>query len=173
MKRASFKDMNCSVAAALEIVGEWWSLLVVREAFLGSRRFEEFQANLGIARNILTARLHALVAAGVLEARRYQERPPRFEYRLTEKGLALYPVIVALMAWGDRWAAGRRGRPVVLVDRDTRRPLEPVLVDRHTGLPLEARRSRAIPGPGANEATRRRLAARARERSDVSRSATD
>jgi DNA-binding HxlR family transcriptional regulator len=102
MKRTSFEDMNCSLARALEIVGEWWTLLVLREAFLGARRFEELQDRLGIARNVLTARLKALAKHGVLERRRYQERPARHEYVLTEKGRALYPVIVTLLAWGDR-----------------------------------------------------------------------
>lgn len=158
MGHEGFRGMNCSVAAALGVVGERWSLLVVREAFLGARRFEQLQANLGIARNVLTARLRALVDAGVLEPQPYQDRPPRFEYRLTEKGRALYPVIVALMAWGDRWASGRKGPPAVLVDRETRRPVEPGLVDRRTGAPIEPGRVRLVPGPGANEVTRRRFA---------------
>jgi DNA-binding HxlR family transcriptional regulator len=149
--------MSCSVAAALEIIGERWSFLVVREAFLGVRRFDALQANLGIARNILTARLRALVDDGILEPRRYQERPPRAEYVLTEKGRALYPVIVALMAWGDRWASGRAGPPAILVDRATRAPVEPALVDRRTGAPIELGRVRLVPGPGANAVTRRRF----------------
>jgi DNA-binding HxlR family transcriptional regulator len=149
--------MNCSVAAALEILGERWSFLVIREAFLGSRRFEQFRANLGIARNVLTARLRALVAEHVLAPRLYQEHPERFEYVLTEKGRALYPIIVALMVWGDRWASPRNGAPAILVDRETRRPVEPALVDRRTGAPLELGKVRLAPGPGANAVTRRRL----------------
>ncbi len=164
MRRASFSGMNCSIAAALEVVGEWWSLLIVREAFLGARRFEEFQEHLGIARNILTTRLRALVESGVLERVRYEKRPQRFEYRLTEKGRALFPVIVALMAWGDRWGPNRRGPPVLLVHRDTQRAVEPVLVDGGTGRPIEASGVRAVPGPGATDATRRRLQARDRAR---------
>lgn len=171
MRRASFKELNCSVAAALEIVGERWSLLVVREAFLGARRFEEYQRHLGIARNILTTRLRGLVAAGVLGPLQYQERPARFEYRLTERGLALFPVIASLMAWGDRFAASQRGPPVLLVDRETRKALEPVLVDRRTGLPVDARHLRAVPGPGATEATRRRLLAREAEEGRLKASA--
>jgi DNA-binding HxlR family transcriptional regulator len=150
--------MSCSVAAALEIIGERWSFLVVREAFLGVRRFDALQANLGIARNVLTARLRALVHDGVLEPRRYQDHPPRSEYVLTEKGRALYPVIVSLMAWGDRWASGRAGPPAILVDRETRAPVQPALVDRRTGAPIELGRVRLVPGPGANAVTRRRFA---------------
>lgn len=155
--RESYAGMNCSVAAALEILGERWSLLVVREAFLGSRRFDQLQANLGIARNVLAARLRSLVAADVLAPRRYQERPDRFEYVLTEKGRALYPVIVALMTWGDRWASPRRGPPAILVDGETLRPVEPTLVDRRTGARIEPGAVRLAPGPGANAVTRRRL----------------
>jgi DNA-binding HxlR family transcriptional regulator len=160
--RESYAGMNCSVAAALEILAERWSFLVIREAFLGSRRFDQLQANLGIARNILTARLRKLVAEGVLAPRRYQARPERFEYLLTEKGRALYPIILALMAWGDRWAAPRGGPPAILVDRETRRPLEPALVDRRTGAPIELGGARLIAGPGANAVTRRRFEAAAR-----------
>ena len=157
--RDSYPGMNCSVGAALEILGERWSFLVIREAFLGSRRFDQFQANLGIARNVLTTRLHTLVAEDVLARNRYQERPERYEYVLTEKGRALYPIIVALMAWGDRWASPRNGPPAILVDRETLRPLEPALVDRQTGAPIELGKVRLVPGPGANGATRRRLEA--------------
>src|SRR4051812_30342975 len=105
--------MNCSIARALEVVGEWWTFLVIREAFLGVTRFEGFQEQLGIARNVLTSRLRALVSKGVLERTKYQERPPRFEYRLTEKGRDLYPVLLALMGWGDRWESPK-GAPVVI-----------------------------------------------------------
>ncbi len=157
--RESYAGMNCSVAAALEILGERWSFLVIREAFLGSRRFDRFQANLGIARNVLTTRLRALVAEDVLAPRLYQEHPKRFEYVLTEKGRALYPIIVALMSWGDRWASPRSGPPAILVHRETLRPVEPALVDRRTGAPIELGKVRLAPGPGANAVTRRRFVA--------------
>src|SRR5437588_10055882 len=103
--------MRCSVARTLGLVGEWWTLLVLRDSFRGVRRFDDFQRNLGIARNVLADRLATLVEAGILERRRYQERPERFEYRLTDKGRDLYPVIVTLMQWGDRWAADPSGPP--------------------------------------------------------------
>src|SRR5688500_13683640 len=112
MRRTSFESMNCSIARSLEIVGDWWTLLVVRDALLGIRRFEHFQARLGIARNILTARLKGLVDRGILERHAYQERPRRFEYRLTKKGLDLFPVIIALKEWGDRWES-ERGPPTL------------------------------------------------------------
>ena len=105
MKRSSVSHMNCSVARTLDIVGEWWTLLIVRNLLLGQRRFEEIQSDLGIARNILSDRLTTLVARGIVDRVRYMEHPERFEYTLTEKGRDLFPVIAALMQWGDRWAA--------------------------------------------------------------------
>src|SRR3954469_23934976 len=98
----SYDGQVCSIARSLEIVGERWTLLILRDAFLGVRRFEDFQRSTGAARNVLSARLGRLVEEGVLERRRYQERPERFEYRLTDKGLELWPVMVRLLQWGDR-----------------------------------------------------------------------
>jgi len=128
MKRTSFAGMPCSVARTLEVVGEWWSLLVLRDAFKGVRRFDDFQRSLGIARNILADRLAGLVEHGVLERRLYQERPERYEYRLTAKGLDLYPVIVALLRWGDRWAADEMGPPLVLTHKACGHEGVPVMV---------------------------------------------
>ena len=105
MKRTSVSHMNCSVARTLDVVGEWWTLLIVRNLLLGQRRFEEIQGDLGIARNILSDRLSTLVAAGVVDRVKYMDHPERFEYTLTESGRDLFPVIAALMAWGDKWAA--------------------------------------------------------------------
>jgi DNA-binding HxlR family transcriptional regulator len=98
----AYNDQCCSIAGALESIGERWTLLIIRDAFLGVRRFDDFQRGLGIARNILTARLALLVEQGILKRVRYQERPERFEYRLTEKGIDLWPMLVALLQWGDR-----------------------------------------------------------------------
>lgn len=134
-QRTASTASPCPIAAALEAVGEWWSLLVVREAFRGAQRFDALQARLGIARNILARRLKALVEHGVLERRPYQDHPPRFEYALTEKGRALYPVLVTLFAWGRRWAPG--AGPAALVEIASGRTLEPVLVDRASGAPIE------------------------------------
>lgn len=164
MKRTSFQKMNCSIARALEVVGEWWALLIVRDAFTGVRRFDDFQRNLGVARNVLAARLKRLVKQGVLERHRYSESPPRFEYRLTEKGLDLYPVIVSLLAWGDRWACGAKGPPVVLCDRETGMPIDVQLVDHGTGRRLDPRTTIVKAGLGATAEQRRRFEAREKSR---------
>lgn len=120
MKREPYKHMNCSVAAALDIVGEPWTLLILRDAYQQVRRFEEFQRHLGIARNILTARLKKLVEHGILKKVQYQDRPRRFEYRLSEKGAALFPVIVCLKEWAIGMA--RRPRSVRRLISKTRSP---------------------------------------------------
>lgn len=103
MRRVSFADMDCGVAQALEIVGEWWTLLIIRDAFFGTTRFEEFHDRLGISRNILSARLETLIEAGVMERATYEEARARCDYVLTEKGMALRPVLAALRQWGDEW----------------------------------------------------------------------
>ncbi len=106
--------MQCSIARSLEVIGEWWTMLVVREAFNGVRRFDDFQGRLGIARNVLATRLQGLVDHGILERRLYQERPERFEYRLTDKGRDLYPVLISIMRWGDKYTTNEAGPPVRL-----------------------------------------------------------
>ncbi|MDQ3987311.1 MAG: helix-turn-helix transcriptional regulator [Actinomycetota bacterium] len=133
----------CSVAQTLEIIGERWAILVLREAFLGTRRFEDFQHNIGCARNILSDRLQKLVENGILERRRYQDRPPRFEYRLTEKGIDLYPILVGLMQWGDRYVAGERGPAIVLDHKTCGHETTPELVCSHCGERVNARTMRA------------------------------
>lgn len=142
--------MNCSVAQCLEVVGEWWSLLIVRDAFLGVRRFDDFQARLGIARNVLNDRLHTLVDAGVFERVAYQDRPPRFEYRLTDRGRDLWPVITSMRQWGDKWAAPD-GPPLVLRHENCGQVSEAVTVCSECGEPLDPRSVRAEHGPGATE----------------------
>ncbi len=139
----------CSIAGALEVVGERWSLLIVRNVFLGLRRFDEIQENLGIARNVLQTRLTRLLDAGVLEKRLYQERPPRYEYRLTEKGLDLWPTMVALMQWGDRYAVPAGGPVVLLEHRDCGGAVDEHRVCEKCGVKLSVHDARAIPGPGA------------------------
>lgn len=147
--RSWFTNENCSVARTLEVIGERWTMLVLREAFFRVRRFEELQRNTGAARNILSDRLRRLVEHGILERRQYQERPPRFEYRLTERGLDLYPVLISLMQWGDKHAPGEMGPPVVLEHRPCGNVTSPALVCSECGEPLTARDMRALPGPGA------------------------
>ena len=145
MRRTRFDDWDCSIARTVDILGDWWTPMVVRAAFLGARRFEHFTEGLGIPRNVLTERLNRLVDEGIMERVAYQDRPVRHEYRLTEKGAGLYPVIVSLFQWGNEWLDwGTAGPPVELVDRDTGEPVEPMLVDRRTGAPLEPRRTRAV-----------------------------
>jgi DNA-binding HxlR family transcriptional regulator len=138
---------SCSVARAVEIVGERWTMLILREAFLGVRRFDHMQRDLGIARNILSDRLGKLVGNGILERRQYQERPARFEYRLTDKGRDLYPIIVTAMRWGDKYLAPE-GPPVRLVHRDCEHDFEPVLSCSHCGGAVHARNVRPEAGPG-------------------------
>ncbi len=118
MTRFPLSNLECSIARTLEVVGERWTLLIVRDAFTGVRRFDDFLTRLPMARNILADRLQTLVEHGVLRRERYQERPERFEYRLTPKGQDLYPVLMALMQWGDRYEAGADGPPLAIVHRD-------------------------------------------------------
>lgn len=138
MQRTSFADMPCSIARSLDVVGEWWSFLVIRDVFNGLRRFDDLLAHLGISRNILTDRLNSLVAKGVLKRARYQERPPRYEYRLTEKGLDLLPVLLLLMRWGDKWLAGEQGAPVTVTHRDCGQQTIPTVTCSECGQPLTA-----------------------------------
>jgi DNA-binding HxlR family transcriptional regulator len=144
-----YKTQRCSIAGALEVVGERWSLLIVRDVFLGLRRFDQLQANLGIARNVLQARLERLIEQGVLERSRYQQRPPRYEYRLTEKGVDLWPIVVSLMQWGDRHAPPAGGPAVVLEHRGCGGGLDEHRICEKCGKALSAREVGAQPGPGA------------------------
>jgi DNA-binding HxlR family transcriptional regulator len=144
-----YANQSCSIAGTLEVVGERWSLLIVRDVMLGLRRFDEIQSDLGIARNILQSRLTRLQEQGVLERRIYQEHPPRFEYRLTEKGLDLWPTIVALMQWGDRHALPAGGPPVLLEHRDCGGAVDEHRICERCGARLQVRDARAQPGPGA------------------------
>jgi DNA-binding HxlR family transcriptional regulator len=144
VRRTRFDDWDCSIARTVDILGDWWTPMVIRSAFLGARRFEQFTDSLGIPRNVLTERLNRLVDEGIMEKVAYQDRPVRHEYRLTEKGVGLYPVIVSMLEWGNRWLDWETDPPVRLVDRETGEELEPVLVDRRTGRELEPRTTRAV-----------------------------
>ena len=153
--------MPCPIARSLERVGEWWSMLIMRDALHGFRRFDEFQKSLGIAPNMLTRRLDALVEAGLLERRRYSEHPPRHEYVPTARGRDLRPVLLALLAWGNRHFAPE-GASVVLLDAETGAVADPILVDRVTGRPISESDHVTAPGPAAPERTRRRYASAGR-----------
>lgn len=141
-----FGKLNCSVARALEVVGERWSLLIVRDAFYGVRRFEDFQHDLGVARNILTDRLKRLVEQGVLERVQYGERPPRYEYRLTEKGKDLLPVMLTMMRWGDKWYPREMGPPVTFT-HSCGHVTTPTVVCDHCGEELKRRDLQVDPLP--------------------------
>jgi DNA-binding HxlR family transcriptional regulator len=138
MDRKSFTAMDCSVAQCLEVVGEWWSMLIIRDTFLGVTRFDDFQRRLGISRNILNDRLNTLVDAGVLTRVPYSERPPRHDYRLTDKGRDLWPVITAMRQWGDRYAAPD-GPPMRVTHRACGAVTEAVLVCASCGEALGPR----------------------------------
>ncbi|WER46248.1 helix-turn-helix domain-containing protein [Cupriavidus sp. WKF15] len=157
MQRKTFRDMQCPIARSLERVGEWWSILILREAFYGATRFDTFQKNLDIAPNMLTRRLNGLVEEGLLERRQYSERPPRYEYVLTDCGRDFQPVMLAMLAWGNKHFAPE-GVSVQLVDKATGQPVEPVLVDAASGAPVDLARHAIAPGPAAGEGVRRRLA---------------
>lgn len=145
MRRTRFDDWDCSIARSVDILGDWWTPMVIRSALLGARRFEQFTDALGIPRNVLTERLNRLVDEGIMTKVEYQDRPVRYEYRLTEKGVGLYPVIVSLLEWGNRWLDWDDGGPPVhLVDRTTGEVVDPVLVDARTGAPLDPRSTRAV-----------------------------
>jgi len=152
MQLTSLSEWNCSIARTLDVVGEWWTLLIIRDAFRGTRRFDDFQASLGVARSVLTARLKKLTDAGVLDKRQYSEHPPRYEYRLTEKGRALFPVVTALLRWGDDWAAGPGGPPLQLVHDSCGEVMHPDLTCPKCGGAVSAVNTRTVPGPGAKSA---------------------
>ena len=147
--------MNCSIARSLEEVGEWWSLLIVRECTQGATRFDEFQKELGIARNILTARLQRLTELGILERFPLEDRSGTEGYRLTEKGEDLYPVLVALLQWGDRWLAKDGKPPMALVEDTTGHAIEQIAVVGKGKRPLSFRDVRFAPGTGATARTAR------------------
>ena len=166
MQHKSFGNLQCPIARSLERVGEWWSILILRDAFQGLTRFDEFQKSLDIAPNMLTRRLKALVEAGLLERRRYSERPPRDEYLLTERGRDFRPVLWSLLAWGNKHFAPE-GASVLLVDSQTGAPADPVLVDRASGRALTSPEFRSAAGPAADERTRGRHALIAGKRAEA------
>jgi DNA-binding HxlR family transcriptional regulator len=159
MRHKSLESMPCPIARSLERVGEWWSMLILRDAFQGLTRFDEFQKSLGIAPNMLARRLDALVDAGLFARRRYSERPRRDEYVLTPMGRDFRPTLWALLAWGNKYFAPE-GPSIVVVDSESGAIAEPVLVDAKTGRRLMEPAFRSAPGPAATESTRQRYAAR-------------
>ena len=157
MTRNKLDELNCSIANALELIGEWWTILILREAFFGTRRFEDFQQHLGIARNILTARLRKLCDSGVLERVPIKEGAKRHEYKLTQMGRDLQPTLIALTQWGDRWLHTTDGAPVKFVERATGEEIADVTILTKDGRELEPRDMSLVAGPGATKATQERL----------------
>lgn len=158
--RKRFHDRNCSVARALDLLGEWWTMLIIREAFFGARRFEDFQKRLGIARNILTSRLRRLTEQGVLERVPAKEGGRRKVYRLTDMGRELLPVLIALMQWGDRWITGPGREPLRVVERRTGRDIPRIALRGSDGTLLALRDLLTLPGPGAEPVGRPEAEAR-------------
>ncbi|WP_454761181.1 winged helix-turn-helix transcriptional regulator [Caulobacter segnis] len=138
-RTADYTNERCSVAATLEVVGDPWTLLILRDAFAGVKRFEQWQERLGVARNVLAARLKTLVGHGVMETKRYSERPPRHEYWLTQKGLALSPVLLTMSEWGDRHVYGRDNSPVLFRHKTCGCAFHPVLACEECGEVVQRR----------------------------------
>jgi DNA-binding HxlR family transcriptional regulator len=153
MLRNDYEGQLCSIARSLELIGERWSLLVIREVFFGRRKFTEMQASLGVARNVLASRLERLVDAGILERRLYTERPERYEYFLTEMGLDLWPTIVSLMHWGDKHLPLPQGAPVVIVHKgECGGEVNDRRICTRCGKELTVREAKATRGPGLADA---------------------
>lgn len=142
-------EQPCSVARTVAIIGDRWTLLILRDCFLRVRRFDDFQARLGIGRPILADRLAKLVTNGVLEKVKYQEGPARYEYRLTARGLALHPVILSIVHWGDVHLSGEEGRPLLHRHETCGQFFDPVMVCSECGEPLIPQQVEVVPGPGA------------------------
>ena len=156
MLKTDLSVMACPIARSLDKVGEWWSILILRECSYGETRFDAFQKNLGISPNMLARRLNDLVDAGLLERRRYSEHPPRDEYVLTEAGRDFRPVLLALLAWGNKHFAPE-GKMIVLRDRISGEEVQPTLMDPATGAVIDRARHAVAAGPAAPEATRLRM----------------
>jgi DNA-binding HxlR family transcriptional regulator len=148
MQRTSFADISCSIARTLEVVGEWWTPLILRDVYLGITRFDDLQHDLGISRKVLAERLDHLVTHGVLERQPYQQHPIRHQYLLSDKGRDLVPVLFALMSWGDRWTAGAAGAPMRLRHDGCGVLVTAEITCAHCGGPLTAENVTVEPGRG-------------------------
>ena len=147
MQRTRLADVVCSIARTMDVIGEWWTPLVLRDLFAGITRFEDLRRDLGVASNVLADRLATLTKHGIVERRRYCDNPPRFEYVLTAKGRDLFPAIAALMRWGDRWASADGEAPALLVHRDCGKATGAVVVCERCGGELTAENTEAVAGP--------------------------
>lgn len=153
MKRTSFREWPCSVARSVDILGDWWAPLIFREAFLGTTRFDDFQENLSIGRNILTQRLKRFVEEGLMTKEKYQDRPARFEYQLTEKGADFFDVITAMLRWGDRWLDGGKGPPLAMEHHACGHTVHAKAVCDHCGDDFTRKDVDFSPGPGMDRET--------------------
>jgi DNA-binding HxlR family transcriptional regulator len=148
MRWNELSEENCSMARTVSVIGDRWTLLILRDCFLRVRRFEDFQERLGITRPILASRLKKLVDEFVLVKVAYQQRPLRYEYRLTQKGLDLYPIVMSIVHWGDVYMAGKKGRPLVHTHDLCGKDFDPVMVCSECDEPLNPKQVRVRPGPG-------------------------
>ena len=151
MRRTRFDRWPCSIARTVDLIGDWWTPLILRDAYYGATRFDDFQSGLGVGRNVLSDRLRRLVDEGLFERIPYQEKPPRFEYRLTPKGLSFLDVLLAMLSWGDDWMAGEEGPPIELYDQRTGQTIRPQVIDANTGDPIRYEHMGTRPGPGFPE----------------------
>lgn len=157
MARTHFDDQNCAIAQAAEVLGDGWTLLILREAFFGMRRFGDFERALGLAKNVLTARLDHLVEHGLMTKQPIETGGRRCEYVLTEKGFDLITVFTALRDWSNRWIFGEGNEPLRLLDDRTGKPVPPLLLRDRRGKPIPFEHLRLVPGPGADPETKKRL----------------
>jgi DNA-binding HxlR family transcriptional regulator len=147
VRRTRFNRWPCPIARATDLIGDWWTPIILRNIFAGQRRFDQLQVDLGLSRAILTSRLNRLVKEGLLEKVAYSQRPKRYEYKLTDKGRAFWPVLASLFSWGQDWMWKKGQSPVVMIDSDTGAEVRPEVVDATTGEKLDVRRVRVIARP--------------------------
>jgi DNA-binding HxlR family transcriptional regulator len=160
MKRTSFARMHCSLARGLDLIGDWWSPLIVRDLYLGVLRFDDLVEDLGISRNLLTRRLKALAKSGIVERHAYQRRPLRYQYRLTEAGCDLIPAILALTAWGDRWARPKEGSPMLFIHKACEHQFQPQVTCSACGEVITGDAVNTVAGPGGAMKTGTKVLAR-------------
>ncbi len=157
LKPEKYDPLNRSIGHVLDIIGEGWAILIIREAYFGTRRFEDFQRQLGIARNILTARLKKLCQNEILDRVPIKQGARRHEYLLTSKGKELMPLLIALTQWGDKWIFGENAEPVIFMDRENREPIAKINVYSSKGLRLRPRDIVVVAGPGASDEAKKRI----------------
>jgi DNA-binding HxlR family transcriptional regulator len=148
MKRTTFANMQCSMSRALDVIGDWWTPLIIRDLFIGVSRFDQLVADLGISRNLLTERLKLLEENRLVSRRAYSQKPPRFEYALTEAGADLVPVLMALTAWGDKWVRPAEGKPILFRHQSCGHVFSPQVTCPHCSGAVKAAQVTALPGPG-------------------------